>query len=67
MSEEKIVYITIKGKKYHFNSSCSYLRGKIYNPISLEKAKNVLVGPCSACLRSMEQNEEIKNRNNEKQ
>ena len=60
MSKDKIVYTTLKGSKYHFNSSCVYLKGKITNKISLQKAKQKLEGPCSGCLRLMGKKEEDK-------
>ena len=58
MKDEKLVYITSKGKRYHYNSSCTYLKGKEPYPIPLEKAKHSVEGPCTLCARSMEKNEE---------
>ena len=63
MSEDIIVYITSKGKKYHYNPSCSYIKGKQTNQITLKKANNKSLGACSACMRAMGQNEENINTN----
>ena len=66
MSEDIIVYITSKGKKYHYNPSCAYIKGKQTNQITLKKANNKSLGACSACMRTIGQNEENCN-NNEKE
>ena len=58
MKDEKLVYMTSKGKRYHFNPSCTYLKDKKILSIPLEKAKHSLEGPCILCVRSMEKNEE---------
>ena len=60
MSEEKLVYITSKGKKYHFNLSCNYVKGKKLKTIPLQKARHCLEGPCNACIRSIKKEEENK-------
>ena len=54
---------TAKGKKYHFNLSCNYIKGKESNKIPLEKAKNStsLDGPCLICLSKMEKNDRENN------
>ena len=61
MSDNKFVFITSKGKKYHFNSSCNYIKGKELDKIPLDKAKHSLEGPCSSCIHSMLKKEENKN------
>ena len=61
MSDNKFVFITSKGKKYHFNSSCNYIKGKELDKIPLDEAKHSLEGPCSSCIHSMLKKEENKN------
>ena len=51
MSEKNNVFITSKGKKYHFYSSCNYLKGRKYQTIPLAEIKNKANGPCTSCQR----------------
>ena len=45
--EEKQVYITRTGSKYHYDKSCN---GGIYWPVSLETAKGFDLAPCEKCV-----------------
>ena len=61
MEDNKIyVYITNKGRKYHFNLECNYLRGKTTTKIPLDIAKKSLDGACTICTQSMKKKEEKK-------
>ena len=44
------VYVTNYGKKYHFDTNCSYIKGKEIISISLKEAKSDLEGACSRCF-----------------
>ena len=61
MEEQRLVFITNKGKKYHFNPSCNYLKGKMINSIPYDKAKQSLAGPCNSCLKLLIENKEDTN------
>ena len=54
MSENKNVFITKRGKKYHFFSSCSYIKGRKTEKIPLSQIKGGAKSPCSSCLRLLE-------------
>ena len=56
MSENKKVFITPKGRKYHFYTSCNYIKGRQYQKISFEQAKKLTKGPCSSCQHLLEKN-----------
>ena len=45
--EEKQVYITRTGSKYHYDKSCN---GGTYWPVSLETAKGFELAPCEKCV-----------------
>lgn len=45
-NENRVVYITSTGKKYHYKNACG--RGK-YIPILLEEAKKLGYSPCMKC------------------
>ena len=61
MSEKNNVFITSKGKKYHFYSSCNYLKGRNYQIIPLDQIKNKSRGPCTTCQRLYSKNGKGKN------
>ena len=61
MSEKNNVFITSKGKKYHFYSSCNYLKGRKYQIIPLAQIKNKAKGPCTTCQRLYNKNGKGKN------
>ena len=61
MTEERIVFITNKGKKYHFNPSCGYLKGKEINSIPFDRAKHSKDNVCRSCFKLL-----IENRDNSK-
>ena len=61
MSEKNNVFITSKGKKYHFYSSCNYLKGRKYQIIPLSQIKNKAKGPCTTCQRLYSKNGQGKN------
>ena len=54
MSENKNVFITPKGRKYHFYTTCNYIKGRQYQKISFEQAKKITKGPCSSCQHLLE-------------
>ena len=56
MSENKKVFITPKGRKYHFYTSCNYIKGRQYQKISFAQAKKLTKGPCSSCQHLLEKN-----------
>ena len=56
MIENNNVFITNKGKKYHFYNSCIYLKGREFQKISLNQLTKRAKGPCSTCLRLYEKN-----------
>ena len=56
MIDDKLVYVTKKGKKYHFNSLCTYLKGRDLFSVTLKKAKLLFKNPCSLCIRLTEKN-----------
>ena len=56
MSENNNVFVTPKGKKYHFYTFCNYIKGREYKIIPLIKAKNGAKGLCSVCQRLFEKN-----------
>ena len=56
MSESKNVFITPKGTRYHFYTTCNYLKGRKYEKISYTQAKNVTKGACTSCQRLFEKN-----------
>ena len=59
MSEDKTyVYITTKGRKYHLNIECPYIKGRKTNKVLLEKA-NIMpsVGACCMCQKSIKKAE----------
>ena len=49
MSESKKVFITPKGRRYHYYTTCNYIKGRQYQKISFEQAKKITKGPCSSC------------------
>ena len=58
LEEETYVYITAKGRKYHLNIECPYIKGRKTNKILLEKAnKTPSVGACCMCQKSMKKAE----------
>jgi hypothetical protein len=56
MSENKKVFITPKGRKYHFYTSCNYIKGRQYQKISFAQAKKLTKGLCSSCQHLLEKN-----------
>ena len=56
MLENNNVFITNKGKKYHFYNSCIYLKGREFQKMSLNQLTKRAKGPCSTCLRLYEKN-----------
>ena len=61
-NNNKIVYITTFGKKFHFNINCQYVKGKDYKEIPLNEARQKFEG---ACVRCMNKNNNVLNINNE--
>lgn len=56
MSENKNVFVTPKGRKYHFYTSCNYIKGRQYQKVSFTQAKKMTKGPCSSCQHLLEKN-----------
>ena len=56
MSENKKVFITPKGRKYHLYTSCNYIKGRQFQKISFSQAKKLTKGPCSSCQHLLEKN-----------
>ena len=58
LEEETFVYITSKGRKYHLNSECPYIKRRMTNKIALEKASKMFPdGACSNCQKSIKKTE----------
>ena len=58
LEEETYVYITAKGRKYHLNIECPYIKGRNINKIPLGKANKMSsVGACCMCQKSIKKAE----------
>ena len=58
LEEETYVYITAKGRKYHLNIECPYIKGRNINKIPLGKANKMSsVGACCMCQKSIKKTE----------
>ena len=55
ITKNEFVYVTATGKKYHFNSTCSYIKNKESYKISLEEAKIKFEGACYRCFKNNNQ------------
>jgi len=53
--KNEFVYVTATGKKYHFNSTCSYIKNKESYKLSLEEAKIKFEGACYRCFKNNNQ------------
>ena len=48
----KFVYVTATGKKYHSSSACSYIKNKETYKMILEQAKKKFEGACYRCFKN---------------
>ena len=55
IKKNEFVYVTATGKKYHLNSTCSYIKNKESYKISLEEAKIKFEGACYRCFKNNNQ------------
>ena len=67
-NELENVYVTPCGKKFHYNSQCTYIKFKPTIRISYKEALQKFEGPCSRCFGYnnplLNKNNQIYNRNN---
>ena len=52
----KFVYVTATGKKYHSSSACSYIKNKETYKMILEQAKKKFEGACYRCFKNSNHN-----------